>query len=763
MTMCDTARRVVLVLAGMLLWTVGLADVSTADTVPDPPAGSTAVLVVNSYHKGFPWSDNIVRAIEETFAAAPRPIDLSIEYMDTKRFDDDTHMGHLYALYRHKYAHRRFGAVIVSDNAAFEFVLRHRADLFGDAPVVFCGVNRFVPEMIAGHARVTGVAEHADFGDTLRLIPSLRPGVREIIVISPASISADEDRKLIAEAVPSLGGRPVVTFWQGIDLEEAAARVGTLPSDTAILSSDVIEGRDGQVVSNLAKIRWLSTAAPVPVFIVREEDLGSGALGGRLVSGFAQGRRAAAFALDILDGRGAGDIPVLVEGANPYMFDFQTMRRFGISESSLPAGSQIVNRPETAYQRYRAFMAAAGAAVIILALLVGALAFNILRRQAAERALRDSEERLRALIENSPAAIFLKNVQGRYLIANEGFRSRLGLTPERIIGKTAREVLPPEQVEEAAAIDERIYATRAAVHREEEVLFADGRRHAYLTTHFPIFDVHGEVNGLGFVGTDITEAKRDAEAARRLQAELAHVSRLSSLGEMAAGFAHELNQPLTAIHNFAGGCVRRLNQPAAEPESLLPALREIAAQAQRAGDIIRRIRGFVGKKDEARGDAALPAVDVNAAIRAAAGLVANEALHHGADLRLKLAPVLPPVKADIIQIQQVVVNLARNAMEAMAEADSPRRDLTIQTAAAANGGVDIRVLDTGPGVPDEVRDRLFDPFFTTKTAGMGMGLSICRSIAEAHGGTLAVTNRGRGGAEFRLTLSPAAETTPADA
>jgi signal transduction histidine kinase len=178
-------------------------------------------------------------------------------------------------------------------------------------------------------------------------------------------------------------------------------------------------------------------------------------------------------------------------------------------------------------------------------------------------------------------------------------------------------------------------------------------------------------------------------------------------------------------------------------------------QAQRAGDIIRRIRGFVGKRDEARGDTRLPIIDINAAIRAAAGLVSNEALHHGTDLRLKLAPVLPPVNADTIQIQQVVVNLARNAMEAMDEADSPRRDLTIQTMATPDGGVDIQVLDSGPGIPEEIRARLFDPFFTTKAAGMGIGLSICRSIAEGHGGQISVTNRSRGGAAFRLTLPPA--------
>lgn len=761
MRMYSTARRLAGVLVGTLLWAVGFIGVAAAGEALGTATGSTAVLVINSYHKGFPWSDNIVRAIEETFATAPRPVDLSIEYMDTKRFVDAAHLDNLYALYRHKFQNRGLAAVIASDTAAFQFVLGHRQELFGAVPVIFCGVNGFISEMIADQKDITGVAEHADYASTIRLISQLRPHTREVFVISPDSISADEDRKSIEAFIPALGGRPRVTFWQGIALEEAVARVAELPGDTAILSSDVIESRAGQVVSNLEKIRLLSTAAPVPVFVVREEDLGSGALGGRLVSGFDQGHRAASFALDILKGKAADDIPVLAEGANPYIFDYRVMERFGISDSDIPVDSVVINRPETAYQRYRAFMAAAAGVVAVLALFVGALMFNILRRRAAERALRDSEERLRALIENSPTAIYLKDAEGRYVVANEGYRRRFGLAPDVAIGRTASEVLPQESIGDAVATDRMVYATRAPIHQEEDVRYVDGSEHSHVMTKFPIFDVHGDVKGLGFISTDITEAKRAAEAARRLQMELAHVSRLSSLGEMAAGFAHELNQPLTAINNFASGCIRRLKTTTADPMTLLPALSEIAVQAQRAGDIIRRIRGFVGKRDEARGDVLLEAVDINAAIRAAAGLVSNEALYHGASLRLKLAPVLPPVKADTIQIQQVIVNLARNAMEAMDEAGSPRRDLTIQTTATAEGGVDIRVLDSGPGIADDCRTRLFDPFFTTKAAGMGMGLSICRSIAEGHGGRLSATNRSRGGAEFRLTLPPIKRETTA--
>jgi two-component system sensor histidine kinase TtrS len=246
---------------------------------------------------------------------------------------------------------------------------------------------------------------------------------------------------------------------------------------------------------------------------------------------------------------------------------------------------------------------------------------------------------------------------------------------------------------------------------------------------------------------EAAERHRAEAEARERRAELAHVHRLNTMGEMASGFAHELNQPLAAVVNYAKGAVRRLKQGAVEPGELLAVLEQVAAQAERAAAIIRRIRAFI-RKEEPRHDA----LDFNKIIRETTGLMAAEAERQGARFVLDLAEPLPRVQADSVQIEQVIVNLVRNAIEAMAEASSPVREITLRTASAADGAVEIAVEDTGPGLPEIGRERLFDPFFTTKADGLGLGLSISQSIVEAHGGRLTATARPGGGAVFRFAL-----------
>ena len=233
-----------------------------------------------------------------------------------------------------------------------------------------------------------------------------------------------------------------------------------------------------------------------------------------------------------------------------------------------------------------------------------------------------------------------------------------------------------------------------------------------------------------------------------MYARLLRAARLAAVGEMAAGVAHELNQPLTAIANYAQACDRLLGRPAPSMEDIRTAVREIAEQAVRAGDILRRVRGLTQSQPVRRERA-----DLNAMLEAIRDLILAEARAHRARVQFELAARLPSVSIDTAQIQHAIMNLVRNALEAPVEPGAAARELTLRTALTPDGqAAEIAVLDNGPGVLPQALERMFDPFFSTKSAGAGLGLAISNTVARAHGGSLTYRPNTPAGACFALRI-----------
>lgn len=243
-------------------------------------------------------------------------------------------------------------------------------------------------------------------------------------------------------------------------------------------------------------------------------------------------------------------------------------------------------------------------------------------------------------------------------------------------------------------------------------------------------------------GGTVSEARSAMMYGRLLQA-----SRLATIGEMAAGIAHELNQPLTAIANYAQACDRLLGRPAPSMEDIRTAVREIAEQAVRAGDILRHMRGLTQSQPIRR-----QRTDLNTVVEAIRDLILTEARAHRARVQLDLAARLPPVSIDTAQIQHAILNLVRNALEAPAEPGAAARELTLRTALVPDGHAEMAVLDNGPGVLPQALEQMFHPFFSTKSAGAGLGLTISNTVVRAHGGSLIYRPNTPVGACFAIRL-----------
>jgi two-component system sensor kinase FixL len=309
-----------------------------------------------------------------------------------------------------------------------------------------------------------------------------------------------------------------------------------------------------------------------------------------------------------------------------------------------------------------------------------------------------------------------------------------------------------QRVAEAFA---RMDAGQAPLDIEYQVVLKDGSaKHLH---HIAQAMLGPDGTILKHVGTihDVTDRRRAEDEARVLQERLTHFSRLSTMGEMAAGLAHEINQPLAAIATYAQACQRLIRQPGLEIEDVLAALEQINAQALRAGEVIRRLRNFVKNREVKR-----EPVNCSRLLEDLRTLAETDARLHNIRLRLDCEEPLPTVYADPIQLQQVILNLVRNAIDAMSEAPEDRREVVLTTRMAADREVEITVTDQGTGLAPEATEHLFNPFFTTKSSGTGLGLAISRSIVRAHGGRLWHTPNDVCGARFHFTLpvSPAVTT-----
>ncbi|MBS1141794.1 MAG: sensor signal transduction histidine kinase [Proteobacteria bacterium] len=353
------------------------------------------------------------------------------------------------------------------------------------------------------------------------------------------------------------------------------------------------------------------------------------------------------------------------------------------------------------------------------------------KRSQAEEALR-AEHAFRAAMEDSlTVGMRARDLTGRAIYVNPAFCRMTGFSPDELVGVAPpMPYWAPEQLEETYAIHQTVLAGEAPPDGFEITFMRkNGERFQALVYEAKLIDGNGKHTGWMASVLDITERKRAEELARQQQEQLQFTSRLVTMGEMASTLAHELNQPLAAIASYNTGCLNLLTDGKASSNDILPALEKIGLQAQRAGKIIRRVHDFVRKSEPKRAPCLLGEV-----IEDCLGFMEAEARKRHVRIECDTPP-LPPVLADRLMLEQVLLNLIRNGMEAMATTNQSNRLLRIAVE-ISKSELRISVSDQGCGIAPEVREKLFTAFFTTKPEGMGIGLSICRSIIEFHRGRL---------------------------
>lgn len=409
------------------------------------------------------------------------------------------------------------------------------------------------------------------------------------------------------------------------------------------------------------------------------------------------------------------------------------------------------------------------ALVLSLSLALGGvvvlLARDVRKRAQAEAALAEALALRKAMEDSLVTGLRARDLQGRITYVNPAFCNMVGFAPHELIGQAVPPYWPPENVQEYTARQQvRLTGTPPPAEGYETVFMRkNGERFAVMIFEAALVDGHGHHTGWMSTALDVSAQRRVEELSRQQQERLQATARLATVGEMASLLSHELNQPLAAIASYATGSLNLMSDSrhAASPETqslLRQAAQRIAEQAERAGRVIKSVHDFVRRREQAR-----EVLRVDDLIESVLPLVRLQARKSGARIELDLPSPLPRVVCDRTMLEQVLLNLTRNGIQAMETTTPlPKRELIIRVRQTHERWVSFSVIDHGRGVPPDVAQRLFTPFFTTRAEGMGLGLSLCRTVIEQHGGVLDFQNlpgssaNRAGGAEFRFTLPAAA-------
>jgi diguanylate cyclase (GGDEF)-like protein/PAS domain S-box-containing protein len=415
-------------------------------------ARNELVLFLNSYHKGYPWSDNITRAVEDVFNHSGRPIELYVRYLDMKRINEPWHVERLKDLYQESFRNIHFNTILVSDNDAFDFIRKYGDELFPGVPVVFCGVNNFHDELLSGHTNFTGVNDEKDYKETIEVALKLQPGIRTIVVVTDNTTTGIAHRQAVEQETAGMPPGIKIQYLSLGDstMEELGAKLAALHTDSVVLLLSHFRDKDGRAYPHDQSVKYLARRSAAPCYVVTDTRLGLGVIGGKISSGYYQGEVAARMVLRILSGEEVRNIPVVRQSPNRYMFDHQAMRRFRISERHLPPGSIIINRPQTLFEQYRLQFITAGGAFVILVIFNFLMVMEVRRRKRAERKAKDLVREWENTFNAIRDPISIHDKDFKVVRVNRAFEELCGLRNGDVIGRKCYELVhgcgqPPEQ------------------------------------------------------------------------------------------------------------------------------------------------------------------------------------------------------------------------------------------------------------------------------------------------------------------------------
>jgi signal transduction histidine kinase/ABC-type uncharacterized transport system substrate-binding protein len=747
----DTKRALILLVA-LLLTVLLLRAEARADEAP------RRVLILHSYNYTFPATAAVSEALRKALAESPKRLEIEADFLDLARRPDAAHALSMANFLHDKYANVHFDAVVMIGIAGVPFLVKYRDIIAPGVPVILSDVTRATYDAMRLPPDITAVINDYNIGKTLELAERLQPNARRLVVIGGSNSDDrrwwETARKAVeAHNNPKPDNQKLETaYCFDRSYSSLLEEVSGLPDDTIVLFLTMFADSEDKRLIPKDVAAALAKASAAPVYGFFETYLGSGIVGGYITTYQAIGTTAAAMVFEILAGKEVAHIPPRTSpgAGTDFRVDARAMTRWGLRQGNLPPGSTVLFHEPSLWEQNRYLVLATGAVVAVQSLIVAGLLFQRRRRHQAEDSLRESEDRMTFAAVSASIGLWQFDRATGELWATEHCRAILGIardtpvTLETFLAvvhpddrHVAVDTLRKSKGEHSAATDIRIG------HPNGEPRWVRIRARAH--------DGQGTPDQLSGMFLDVTDQKAAESEATLQRQEVAHLTRVTVLGELSGAIAHEVNQPLTAILSNAQATLHLLAPETPNFEEIRGALEDIVQEDNRAGEIIQRLRSLLKK-----GESKFESVDLNQLVEATTTLLRHELIARRVTVESEPAVSLPPVLGDSVQLQQVLLNLIMNAMDAMAATPDALRQIKIRTRVTPAGTVEVCLKDHGPGIAPADSKRIFVPFYTTKDHGLGLGLSICSTIIEKHGGKIDLRNDEAGGALAEFSL-PGAE------
>ena len=702
------------------------------------------VLILHSNQRPTPAQVVIEDTLRTVVAAGfERPVQVFSEYLDDEWASLQTYGAAEAAFLGSKYGGRNIRVIVADALPALQFTLEYRDRILAGVPVVLVAVARDRVDRTTFPADFVGNFEDNDPTPTLQLAKHLHPEATRLVMIRGAGKLDPLWDKRVRAALDRMEGEFEVEYLAGLPSADLLGRVSALKRGTIVFTPGYFLDGAGQVSTPRQSVEAIARASPVPVYGTFDTLVGSGIVGGYMTRYEDQAREAGAIVVRLLNGTAPAEIASASVARVP-MVDWRQLRRLNINERLLPAGTVLMFREPTAWDKYGLQLSIGVAVLLIQAGLIAALLFERRSRRQTAAALDQSQNQMTLAAHAARLSSWVWDAargNGRPAVP-AGQRSDSLKQQPIPFDEVIESVHPADRealeraVGEALATNEELDVEYRTVDPDGAVRWTAARGRAE----------KGNSERLLGVALDITERKAADLRGAQDRTALRHMTRVSTVGQLSAAIAHQLNQPLAAILGNAEAAHKMLGRDSVDLTELREICKDIVSEDHRATDVLRRLSSLYK-----RGEIKIEQIDLNELIRETLDLLRTELLLRHVTAVTEFAANLPLIEGGHVELQQVVLNLVLNAADAMSGGKPGERRLTIRTESRGTK-VLMYVVDRGSGIAPEHLKTVFDPFWSTKEGGMGMGLAICQSIVASHRGVISAENNADGGATFCVTL-----------